>query len=146
MINRDFKTTLLLNATPHEVYEAVNRTNDWWQGDIVGNTDALQSLFRYTMGDVHYSEQKIVALVPDQKVMWQITNSQLSFTKIKNEWTGTSICFEISKEGNQTKLVFTHVGLSPKLECYEACSNAWEQLIQKSLKSLITTGKGVDVF
>ena len=146
MINRDFKTTLLLTATPHEVYEAVIRANEWWQGDIVGNTNALQSLFRYTMGDVHYSEQKVIELVPDQKITWQITDSQLSFTKIKTEWTGTIICFEISKAGKKTKLVFTHVGLSPTLECYEACSNAWEQLIQKSLKSLITTGKGVDVF
>jgi hypothetical protein len=32
------------------------------------------------------------------------------------------------------------------MECYDNCSSGWENLIQKSLVSLITTGKGTKVF
>ena len=38
--------------------------------------------------------------------------------------------------------MFTHVGLAPDDECYEACSDAWGSYIKHSLRSLITTGKG----
>jgi len=50
------------------------------------------------------------------------------------------------KQDNKTQLRFTHAGLNPQVECYSACSNGWQQLIQQSLFSLITTGKGKDVF
>jgi hypothetical protein len=39
--------------------------------------------------------------------------------------------------------VFTHIGLVPEYECYEACNQGWTHYIQNSLKSLIETGKGL---
>lgn len=60
----------------------------------------------------------------------------------KNEWTGTKIIFDISETGDKTKLVFTHEGLVPEVECYGACSLAWTEYVQHSLFNLITTGKG----
>jgi len=98
------------------------------------------------MEDMHFSKQRVVEVTPGKKVVWLITESQLNFTKDKSEWTGTKISFEISEINNQTQLRFTHVGLVPKIECYNDCSNAWSQLIQESLFSLITTGKGKKVF
>jgi hypothetical protein len=44
-----------------------------------------------------------------------------------------------------TQLRFTHHGLVPAIECYKDCSNAWGQLIQQSLFSLMTTGKEICV-
>lgn len=98
------------------------------------------------MGDIHFSKQKIVELVQDKKIVWLVTESQLSFIKSKSEWTGTRIIFEILKINNKTQVRFTHMGLSPEIECYGTCSNAWTDLIQKSLFSLITTGIGEKVF
>ncbi|HMV77626.1 MAG TPA: hypothetical protein PK453_19245 [Leptospiraceae bacterium] len=54
--------------------------------------------------------------------------------------------FDISSEGDRTKLAFTHFGLVPSLQCYGSCSDAWGLLIKKSLFSFITEGKGVPVF
>jgi hypothetical protein len=142
----DFTTTILVEQSPKEVFKAICDVSKWWQGEIKGSSHKLNDEFTYRMEDIHFSKQKVVDLIPDKKVVWLVTDSKLSFTKDKSEWTGTKICFEISELNNKTQAKFTHQGLVPKFECYGDCSNAWTQLVQKSLFSLITTGKGKKVF
>jgi len=146
MTTTDFTTTILVDQSPNVVFNAINNVRGWWQGEIEGNTDKLNEEFVYRMEDIHFSKQKLVEVVPNKKVVWLVTDSKLNFIEDKSEWTGTKIIFDISEVNNKTQLRFTHIGLAPEIECYDACSNAWGALIQKSLFSLITTGKGVKVF
>ena len=141
-----FTTTFFVDQTPHEVFTAINNVRGWWQGEVTGGTDKLNDEFDYRMEDIHYSRQKLVEVIPDKRVVWSVTDSQLSFIEDKDEWTNTRIIFDITEINNKTQVRFTHIGLVPAIECYDACSNAWEQLIQESLVSLITTGKGKKVF
>ncbi len=146
MKDRDFTTTLLVSQTPQEVFNAINNVGAWWQGEVKGSSSKLNDVFEYRMEDIHYSKQKLVEVVPDKKVVWLVTESKLNFISDKSEWNGTKIVFEITEVNNKTQLRFTHRGLVSDIECYDACSNAWGMLIQQSLFSLITTGKGKKVF
>ena len=151
MTATNFTTTILVNQSPKEVFDAVNNVRGWWQGKIEGSTEKLNDEFTYRMEEIHFSKQKLVEVIPNKKVVWLVTDSNLNFVINKSEWTGTKISFEISENENKsdkykTQLRFTHVGLVPKIECYGGCSNAWSQLIEKSLFSLITTGKGKKIF
>jgi len=146
MSKSDFTTTFTVDQSTKEVFDCINNVGGWWQGEIKGRAKKLNDEFTYQMEDIHFSKQKIVELIPYKKIVWLITDSNLSFTKDKSEWTGTRIVFDISEKKNKTEVHFTHKGLVPKFECYDACSNAWEMLVQKSLFSLITTGKGKKVF
>ncbi len=146
MTASNYTTTIIVDNAASEVFTAINIVRGWWQGEIEGSTDQLNNEFTYRMKEIHFSKQKIVELLPERKVVWLITDSKLNFTKNESEWTGTKIVFDISKIGNKTQLHFTHSGLVPEIECYDGCSGAWEQLIQESLFSLITTGKGTNVF
>ncbi len=141
-----FTTTFFVSQSPEEVFKAINNVRGWWQGEIEGNTNKLNDEFTYRMEDVHYSKQKITELIPGKKIVWLITDSKLNFTKNKSEWPGTKIIFDIAEINNKTQVRFTHHGLVLAFECYGDCSNAWEQLVQESLFSLITTGKGKKVF
>ena len=146
MTKSNFTTTLLVDQTPEQVYNAILNVREWWYGEIEGDSEKLNDEFTYQVGKVHFSKQKLVELIPQEKVVWLVTDSNLSFIGNKSEWTGTELCFEISKPGNKTRLTFIHQGLVPEIECFNDCSNAWSQIIQQSLLSLITTGKGVKLF
>ncbi len=146
MSDKNFTKSILVSQSPQEVFDAVNNVRGWWQGEIKGGTDKLNDEFDYHMGDVHFSKQKIVETIPGKRVVWLVTESKINFVADKEEWVNTKIVFDIADEGGKTKLTFTHHGLVPAIECYGGCSGAWGQLIEKSLFSLITTGKGVDVF
>lgn len=144
--DKDFTTSIVVDQSPSEVFEAISNVRGWWQGEIVGSTEKLNDEFTYQMGEFHFSKQKIVELIPNNKIVWLVMESKINFVADKNEWLNTTITFIITKVENKTKLTFTHQGLVPKIECYGGCSGAWGQLIEESLFSLITTGEGVDVF
>lgn len=146
MATSNFSTTILVDNSKEEVFNAINDVRSWWQGEVEGSTDKLNAEFSYSVPGIHFSKQKIVEIVPNEKIQWLITDSKLSFVKDQSEWTGTKIVFEISEVNNKTQVRFSHLGLVPEFECYGDCSNAWGKLIQESLFSLITTGKGVNVF
>jgi hypothetical protein len=143
MQNQNFTTTLLVDQTPEEVFNAINNVREWWTGEpgVEGSTDKLGDEFTYRYKDLHYSKQKVTELIPGKKVGWLITDSKLNFIKDKSEWTGTKISFEISGKNNKTQIRFTHVGLVPDIECYGDCSNAWSSYINSSLRNFITKDK-----
>ena len=142
MATKDFSTTIAVDQSPTEVFNAINNVRGWWNDKAKGNSEKLNDEFETRFGDVHYSRQKLVEVIPNQKVVWLVTDSELNFIDDKKEWTGTKISFEIMREGKQTLLRLTHIGLVPKVECYDGCSTAWGQYMQYSLLSLITKGKG----
>jgi uncharacterized protein YndB with AHSA1/START domain len=142
MTTTDFTTTILVDQTPAEVFNAINNVRGWWSEEIKGETGKADEVFNYHYQDVHRCTMKILEFIPNKKVVWQVLDNYFSFTKDKNEWQGNKILFEILPKDNKTQLRFTQAGLVPECECYDICQNAWNTYIQKSLYSLITIGKG----
>ena len=95
-------------------------------------------MYKRQAGDgLHSTKHKLIEVIPDKKVVWLTTYCKLDFIEHKDEWTATKIIFEISTNGNSTELKFTHEGLTPTVECYDACAPAWTQYLENKLKPLI---------
>lgn len=142
MENQSFTTSFLVDQTPKEVFDAITHVCGWWTENLEGHSKELNDEFSVRFGDVHYSKQKLIEVIPGKKVVWLVTESKLNFLKDKSEWTNSKIRFEISGKDHKTEMRFTHLDLVPGIECYDACSSAWSDYINNSLYSLITTGKG----
>jgi len=139
---QNFNITFLVEQTPNQVFNAINNVRGWWSEELEGESEKLNDEFIYRHKEFHYSKHKLIGVEQDKKVVWLTTDSKLTFVNKQDEWNGTEMIFEITRQDDKTKLVITHFGLVPEFECYEACSKGWTHYLQSSLLPLITTGLG----
>jgi hypothetical protein len=118
-----------------EAFELLLEIEKWWSGiydeTIIGKNQKVNDEFTFSArGGIHFSRQKLIELIPYKKIVWEVIESNLSFLENPGEWLQTKLQFEVIEETkNMTKIIFTHEGLIPQIECYNDCSNAWTQYL-----------------
>jgi len=136
-----FTYSFITTKTPEEVFRMLLDIEQWWSGlhgeTIKGDSSKLGDEFTFEAGGgMHYSKQKMVALIPNKSVVWEVTDSTLTFLNDTTEWTGTLLRFDISADDNKTKVTFTHDGLMPQVECFNQCSTVWPKYLEKMVQNL----------
>lgn len=136
MNTKDFTLTLIGSKSAEDVYKTIANVRSWWSGYfnevITGSAENPGDEFSFRAGDgVHYTKHKLIEVIPNKKLVWLVTESNLSFANPTDEWTGTKMIFEISGKDGKTEIVFTHQGLNPEFQCYDACAPAWTKYLQK---------------
>ena len=142
MKKQDYTATILVKATANEAFKSINHVAAWWTENVEGSSEKLNDVLTIHFGET-FVTIKIVESVPDKKVVWNVTDCYLHWLADKKEWKDTRIVFDISAEGDSTRIQFTHVGLAPQVECYEGCVKGWDQYFKGSLARLINEGKGL---
>jgi hypothetical protein len=77
---------------------------------------------------------KVTRLSPDECVRWDCVGGA-------EEWIGTAQSFDLSRQGDDTVVLFTHAGWRDPSDFMAHCSARWAYFLL-SLKSLMETGKG----
>jgi Activator of Hsp90 ATPase homolog 1-like protein len=136
-----FSFSFQTSQSAEDVFKTLLDVRSWWTGiyseTIKGNSSKLNDEFTLKAGNgAHYTKQKLIEAEPNKRIVWLVTESNLNFAKKADEWTGTKICFDISKQSGKTKITFTHEGLVPEFECYNGCAGAWTQYLENLEKRL----------
>jgi len=123
------------STAPDEVYAAlttIDGLSGWWTEDTEGDTSVGGILrFRFDVGGF---DMKVLELVPDKRVLWEVTDGP-------EEWIGTTVSWDLEQEGEYTVVLFAHEGWREPVEFMHHCSTKWAIFLM-SLKSLVETGKG----
>lgn len=151
MENQSFTTTIVVKQSAADVLKTLLNVRAWWSGlydeSFEGSSEKVGDEFSFLAGGgAHYTKQKMVELVQNRKVVWLVTEANLSFVNKTDEWHRTKIAFEISQEPGKTKIVFTHIGLVPEFECYDSCALAWTQYVQERLTDALAKESPRNVF
>ena len=72
MKTQDFTTTILVDQTPQQVFDAINNVRGRWSEEIEGDTHKLNDEFTYHYQDVHICRMKLTEVVPIKKVAWLV--------------------------------------------------------------------------
>ena len=140
-IIENYKTGIVVDATLKTAFDSICNPDAWW-GNIEGPTNHTGDEFTYRPGDtwVHF---KVIEMLPEQKIVWYVTDCHLPFVKDLKEWKDTTLVWNLKTTHAGTEIDFEHIGLAPGIECYDGCVNGWNFYIRESLKALISEGKGM---
>ena len=144
MENQDYTANILVAASPTTVVNHIKEVSKWWSKDFEGNSENLNDEFVICHPDQHYSKQKLIEVIPDKKIVWLVTESNLYWLKKnKHEWTDTKMIFKIFPKGDMTQLYFTHEGINPGKECFSMCEQGWNMVIKDRLFNFITINQEI---
>ena len=138
---QSFTATYLVDRRPADVVATITDVRAWWSGDLIGPTASVGDVFDYRFEDIHFSRIRVEEVGPE-RVVWRVLDNHLSFVEDQTEWVGTRIVFDVQPAGDATRVTFTHDGLVPDFECWDACRQGWSMYAAGSLRRLLETGQG----
>jgi activator of HSP90 ATPase len=125
-MDKIIKQKIILNATPHQLYEAIlnPRMHSQFTGAKATNTGKIGGKFTAYDG---YAFGKNVKLEKDKKIVqsWSTTDFPDTFTEIT---------FQFNKKGSQTELAFTQTGVPEKN--YKEIAEGWKEFYWKPLMKM----------
>src|ERR1700748_628582 len=100
MKKENFVYSFTSSKTPDAIFPLLLDVEQWWSGlygeTIKGKSHQLNDEFSFEAGGgMHYSNQKLIELIPDRRIAWLVTDSNLTFLSDPGEWTNTKIGFDI---------------------------------------------------
>jgi uncharacterized protein YndB with AHSA1/START domain len=126
-----------INAAPRDVYEAIATREGgtrWWTRDVEGD-DTLGGKLTYRFGSPdRVAVMELAELAPPSRVMWRCVDGP-------DEWIGTTITFDLRRDGDETVVLFTHAGWREPVEFMHHCTSAWGSFLV-SLKHEVEAGAG----
>lgn len=138
MIHQNYTVEIEVAKSPTEVFNCINAPGNWWPEDVEGGSASDVDEFVFTSGNSHYSKNKVIELLPNQKVVWLVTDSIRKTDSFS--WTGTKYIFELTPQGTHTQLKFTYDGLIPEDES-DRLVQVCDMVIRELLYNFITHGK-----
>ncbi|MEO7983687.1 MAG: SRPBCC domain-containing protein [Bacteroidota bacterium] len=142
MEKQDYTVAITVAATAAKAFNSINNVSAWWTKNFEGGSEKLNEVFTVHFGET-FITIKVVELIANSKVGWEVIDCYKHWLKDKKEWLGTTMRWEITPEKQGMKIRFTHTGLVPGIECYNGCEKAWDSYIKESLFKLLTEGNGI---
>lgn len=139
IIHRVYSTAIEVSKSPKDVFNHLTHdVGKWWPEDVEGETAKLNDEFIFRSGGSHFSRNKVIELVPDQRVVWLVTEG---IRKTDNfEWTGTRMIYELTPKGENTLIEYTYDGPVRKDEC-DRLVQICDLVIKEMLYDFISKGK-----
>ncbi len=142
----DYTRNIVVSSTPNAAYKALtSEFSKWWTPDtdtdsvsIVGGTikfkfDTTYWVMRANVLSLNFIEFECIEA---HHIHDGLPSS------ILKEWEGTKLKWEIQEQSGTTKIILTHEGLIPSLDCYEICKEGWDYFFLTRLKKYLNEGKG----
>ncbi len=140
VVQDDYTTRVTFRAPRERVFDAIATTGGvrgWWTTSVCGSGGAGGELRLEFEG----LDEHIVLLIEKANRPFAVQWSCLVHSGLP-EWVGTKMMFDLVEHTpSECELSFRHMGLTPKLECYDDCRLGWDHFLM-SLVEYAERGRG----
>jgi len=138
----DFNSSITAKISASEAIKKISNVPGWWGVTFSGSSEKQNDKFVIKMGGDSFFDMTVAELIPGKRIVWLVTDCYMPWFSDKKEWANTKLIFDLTENNGETIVTFIHEGLTPEVECYQACNKGWTHWIKTSLFSYFTSGKG----
>ncbi len=142
MEKNDYYNRIKVSVPVKEAFKKITEVSKWWSQSFKGRSQKTGDTFSVSFGET-FVDFRVGEVIPDKKIVWDVTDCNLHWIENKKEWKDTKIVWEVYPDKGKTKVGMTHVGLVPQAECFNDCKTGWNFYIEKSLFKLLTGSVGL---
>lgn len=147
MSTQNYSRIISVKNTPSAAYAALTTDIEhWWtKPDSPISHEGNKAKFTFPPGKSYWTF-RATHLTPNKRVEMKCVEAlhlhEGQPKAIEQEWLGTTVVWEITPAGDETRIHIEHIGLIPTLHCYDVCEAGWDMFFVDSLKDYLDTGKG----
>jgi hypothetical protein len=142
----NYKTSITSATSIGNAFKAVSTgINKWWGRVDNSNINKVGDTFTVFFEEDTEWVFEIIYYSPNKEIHWKCIKANHYITGLENieqEWLNSEIIWNIKEVEGGVEVSFEHIGLTPKLNCYDACDAGWTHFITTSLKQYLDTGIG----
>ncbi|WP_282607763.1 SRPBCC domain-containing protein [Pelagibius sp. Alg239-R121] len=143
----NYARTITVSASPADAYHALTQGfAEWWTTpDRPIRKLGDRAKFTFPPGKSYWTFEAS-ELVSGERVELTCVEAlhlhEGQPAEIEQEWLGSKALWQIGTRSGATEIAFEHVGLNPRLLCYDICRQGWDLFFVDSLKKYLDTGVG----
>ena len=130
-----------IKSPAKQVYNALSTVKGlahWWTENVEGDEKIggkiVFRFFSHSGKEIGKMAMEVQELSPEKYVRWRCVEGP-------TEWIGTDVTFELSRQDDQTIIIFGHRNWREEVEFTAHCSMKWAVFLL-SLREYVETGKG----
>ncbi len=139
MSDTSYRQSFTVPLAPAEAHDRASQLDMWWNAMIEGATGELGDISVVDVPGLHHCALEVVESVPGKCIAWQVRETGHEHEIV--DWVGTRIVIDLEPREEGTRVQFTHLGLTPELDCHDGCSRAWDYHLDVGLWPLLTDSK-----
>lgn len=138
----DYENTITVNVTPHQVFYALTKEMSNWWTPMSSKVDKVGDKATAKFEDGTTWSFEVISLEENKLVEFRCYEANhihpATTPDMRTEWQNTILRFEISNKGKDTSIHFTHIGLTPEINCYEICNSGWNHFFGSAFKNYLS--------
>ncbi len=138
---KNYEHTITVKVTPKRVFDALTKEMSNWWTDMTSIVDKIGDKTTAKFEDGTTWSFEVVKLEANRLVelfCYQADHIHpVTTPEMRREWENTTLRFNIIGKGENTDVHFTHVGLTPEVNCYSVCNSGWNHFFGSAFKAYL---------
>ena len=142
MSTKNYRKSYEVKASAKQVFDAFSKElGDWWGNSHEGVNQVGDTMMIGFEENPKQWQFEAMELIDSKKIVLKCRHSNHQHeglpATIQQEWLDSQLIWEFKQHNDHTEISFTHIGLTPELECFSVCQKGWDHYLGDGLNGYL---------
>ena len=134
----DYEHRITVKVSPKRAFDALTKEMSSWWTEMSSTVDSVGDRTTAKFEDGTTWSFEVIKLEENKLVEFRCYDANhihpVTTPEMRTEWENTVLRFDIVEKAKSTDIHFTHIGLTPEINCYDICNSGWNHFFGSAFK------------